>query len=219
MSEIKNVEFAKNPEPRCPCILLLDTSLSMDGQPINELNLGLKAFQAGIVDDKLAMQRVEIAIVTFGPVVIKQDFISASEFNAPQLSVADETPMGEAIIRALNLLSQRKKEYKKNGIQHFRPWIFLITDGAPTDGNDNWEKAKAALREAEDKKKIAFFAVGVENADMNKLAELSIRQPLQLKGLDFKNMFVWLSASLSSVSHSNPGDDVTLQTPMGWGTV
>ena len=31
-------DFASNPEPRCPCILLLDVSGSMNGRPINELN-------------------------------------------------------------------------------------------------------------------------------------------------------------------------------------
>ena len=33
-------DFASNPEPRCPCILLLDVSGSMSGRPINELNTG-----------------------------------------------------------------------------------------------------------------------------------------------------------------------------------
>jgi hypothetical protein len=38
-------EFADNPEPRCPCLLLLDTSVSMRGRPIDELNAGLIAFK------------------------------------------------------------------------------------------------------------------------------------------------------------------------------
>ena len=37
--------FADNPEPRCPCVLLLDTSGSMAGQPIRELNDGIQAFK------------------------------------------------------------------------------------------------------------------------------------------------------------------------------
>ena len=38
-------EFADNPEPRCPCLLLLDVSGSMAGGKIEELNAGLKAFE------------------------------------------------------------------------------------------------------------------------------------------------------------------------------
>jgi hypothetical protein len=37
------VEFAENPEPRCACVLLLDTSGSMAGEKIDSLNEGLKA--------------------------------------------------------------------------------------------------------------------------------------------------------------------------------
>ena len=43
--EHKNDDFASNPEPRCPCLLLLDVSGSMRGHPIDELNAGLNTFK------------------------------------------------------------------------------------------------------------------------------------------------------------------------------
>lgn len=65
-------DFASNPEPRCPCILLLDVSGSMNGRPINELNAGLVTFRDELLADSLALKRVELGIVTFGPVHVEQ---------------------------------------------------------------------------------------------------------------------------------------------------
>ena len=59
------VTFAENPEPRCPCLLLLDTSGSMAGQPITELNDGLREFYAELQGDSLAIKRVEVALISF----------------------------------------------------------------------------------------------------------------------------------------------------------
>ena len=53
-------DFASNPEPRCPCILLLDVSSSMSGRPINELNAGLVTFRDELLADSLALKRVEV---------------------------------------------------------------------------------------------------------------------------------------------------------------
>ncbi len=212
----ETIEFAHNPEPRCPCVLLLDKSSSMSGQPISELNNGLKTFEEELKKDKLAALRVEVAIVAFGPVNLRQDFVTASQFNAPSLVATGDTPMGAAIHLALDCIDNRKKTYKSNGITCYRPWVFLVTDGAPTD---DWQLAAARVHEAENNKKVAFFAVGVENADMGVLRQIATRTPLKLRGLCFKEMFLWLSSSLISVSHSKPGEDVPLQTPVGWGIV
>jgi uncharacterized protein YegL len=133
--------------------------------------------------------------------------------------------MGEAVVTALKLLTERKTESKNAGIQYYRPWVFLLTDGGPTDGNSShWSEAKKLIKEGEAGKKFSFFTVGVEGADLERLTELNpARTPLKLQGLEFKKMFQWLSSSQQSVSRSNPGDVVPLQNPtagpMGWASV
>jgi uncharacterized protein YegL len=57
-------DFAQNPEPRCPCLLLLDTSGSMQGRPIAALNEGIKVFKDELLGDTLAAKRVEVATLT-----------------------------------------------------------------------------------------------------------------------------------------------------------
>jgi uncharacterized protein YegL len=212
-------EFAENPEPRCPCLLLLDTSGSMNGSPIQELNSGLNTFKDAIAADSLALKRVEVALVTFGPVQVQNDFQTVDLFVSPTLVASGDTPMGAAIEMGLNMLEQRKQAYKSNGISYYRPWVFLITDGGPTD---NWRSAAERVHQGENLKAFSFFAVGVENANIEILKQIAVREPLKLKGLRFQDLFVWLSNSLGAVSRSSTDDQVQLSnpaTPEGWASV
>ena len=212
------VDFADNSEPRCPCILLLDVSGSMFGAPIKALNDGLHIFRDDLNKDGLTKKRVEVAIVTFESTVkVVQDFVTADKFQPPTLEVGGATYMGAGIDKALDILQARKASYKANAINYYRPWIFMITDGSPSD-NEVVDRAAQRIRDEEARKKVAFFAVGVEGVNMTRLSQIVVRPPMKLTGLNFQEMFQWLSASMSGVSHSQLDEQVPLQKP-GWGSV
>jgi uncharacterized protein YegL len=209
-------EFTDNPEPRCACLLLIDTSGSMGGAPIRELNAALQSFKEELSQDSLAMKRVEIAVVTFGPVEVQSDFQTVDMWHPPQLTASGDTPMGAAIVQGLEMLRQRKDQYRANAIEVFRPWVFLMTDGGPTD---QWQRAADMVKEGEASKGFAFFGVGVQNANMDTLAKICppTRPPVKMAGLQFKEMFMWLSSSLSTVSASQPGAGrLMIAPPTGW---
>lgn len=215
MNDVKQVSQALSPvekilsEPRAPRTI----------RPIDELNAGLLAFRSELMVDELAVKRVELSLVTFGPVRKITDFQTPDLFRAPKLAAEGDTPMGKAIEKAVDIVSERKAAYRQNGVSYYRPWIFLISDGEPTD---DWRRSAELVRAGEQTKSFAFFAVGVEGANFDILNRIAVRQPLKLNGLRFREMFMWLSSSLSSVSRSSPGDEVALENPAkpdGWASV
>jgi uncharacterized protein YegL len=192
----------------------------MQGAPIAALNEGLRTFKETLTQDSLAARRVEVAVVTFDSEVnVAQDFITADQFEPPALTAQGLTHMGAAIHKALEMVQARKTQYRANGVAYYRPWVFMITDGAPQGETDFVvEQAAQRIQAEEASKHVAFFAVGVEGADMTRLTRLVVRTPVKLIGLNFAEMFVWLSASMQAISQSNPDDQVALPPP-GWGAV
>lgn len=222
MSDLNDVidnELADNPTKRVPVCLCLDTSSSMSGNPIMQLNEGVKLFYEAINGDVVAKQSADVCIVTFGcgGVNCVQDFQSIADELAPSFSAGSNTPMGSAASLALDLLETRKKEYQDNGIEYFQPWLVLITDGAPTD---SWTSAAQRVSDLANKKKLTVFAIGVDGCNLEVLAHFSPkRAPIMLKGLNFQEFFQWLSQSVTVTSHSRPGEAINLPDTKGWGTL
>lgn len=223
------IEIANPQHPHCATILLVDTSGSMAGDKIRQLNDGLRSFRDDVLGDDLARKRVEVALITFGgDVTVEHEFGAIETFSASPLSANGGTPMGGAILEAVEMIRRRKQQYRSMGVDYYRPWIFLITDGEPTDmkpGDATWDEVVRAVHGGEDAKEFLFFAVGVEPADMNVLAQIAPpeRPPVQLRPGRFKEMFMWLSRSQQRVSASKVGEQVALENPaagpQGWAEI
>lgn len=223
--EFASIDLAENPDPRCPVILVLDASSSMDqvlpGQAqssLSALNSGLDVLVSELHQDPLAKRRVEVSFVTYGSEVTPATpFATVENLVLPSLVPSGVTSTGQALEVALDALEARKKEYKANGVEYYRPWLMLVTDGLATD---DLSGAIERICAAEASKKLSMFAIGVEGADMDQLAKLTpSRAPVKLQGVKFGELFTWLSASQSAVSASQPGDKVALPAPTGWAEV
>lgn len=221
-----------NPDPRIACALLLDTSASMGGEPIDQLNRGFALFCEEIKNDELAKKRAEITVITFGGLAqVVIPFTEGRDLYAQILEPTGGTPMGAALNLALDQLEAQKQAYKQAGLEYYRPWLFVLTDGAPTDGQE-FSDAAARLRNAEAARKVSVFGIGVgQAANLDQLRILSAqRAPVRLEGLSFREFFSWLSASLSAASASNAfgSSDASLEQaeageqiplpPAGWAT-
>ena len=215
----------ENPEPRCPVVLLLDASTSMQGAKIDALNNGVDRLNHELRSDPLASLRVEIAMVAVGRTARVLDvrgrgvpgspngdaFSPAKDFTPPTLDASGSTPLGAGMRLALTLLQSRKDELRDRGLPYYRPWIVLISDGAPND--PGWEQAAAAAVTAEQQNRVVVYPIGVKGADLATLARFSSRPPLMLRELAFNDLFAWLSASLQTVTQSQPGDKLQLPAP------
>ena len=194
-----------NPQPRCPCILLLDCSMSMQGVPLRELTEGVRQFMRDLQDDDCARFSVEPAVITFGgDVMLAVDFtpLSAGFVDVPEFVACGETPMGEALNQGLRLLDERKQLYRGHGLPYFQPWMVLLTDGQPTDSID---VAVSRLQALYRQRELVFFGVGIgAAANMRALARICPpdRPPKRLVELRFRELFTWLSQSLGQVSRS-----------------
>ncbi|MGN1201842.1 MAG: VWA domain-containing protein [Eubacterium sp.] len=216
-------DLVNNPTARVPVCLCLDTSGSMDGRPIDELNEGVKLFYDAIREDETALYSAEISIVTFGGYAeCVADFASLElQPDVPELSAGGMTPMGEAVNMGLDLLERRKEDYKERGVDYYQPWLVLMTDGAPNGDSGELSRAISRTVDLVNQKKLTVFPIGIgPDADMGVLAQFSPkRPPLKLQGLKFREFFSWLSKSVSKTSQSTPGESVKLDVEgiKGWG--
>jgi uncharacterized protein YegL len=113
----------------------------------------------------MAAKRVGVAVATFGPVNTVGDFQTADSF---------QPPMARAIEHELGMIREHKGRCRQGGIDYYRPWIFLITDGGPTDYS---QKAAARVREGKESRAFMFFAVGGEGAKFDTLRQIATRLP------------------------------------------
>lgn len=198
------------------CVLLVDTSTSMSGAAIDELNEGLRAFGEALMSDTLASTAADVCVINFNTeVTVEVPFSPAADYVAPTLSAGGLTALNEAIITGLDAIEQRKAKYRQIGVDYFKPWMFLLTDGSATDTEFDAD-AHQRLAEALANRKVNFFPMGIgASADIQALKSYTANgngPVLKAEKNNFKEAFVWLSNSLSILPDSVTGDK-TAETP------
>lgn len=222
-----SAESPENPEEKCTCALVIDTSGSMSGRPINELNDAIQNFHEEIKQDTELSEKLEVSLITFDSVV--ETLVEPSlgnNFSMPTLDTGGSTKLVDGVREGIDKVEARKDWYKQTGQPHKRPWVILMTDGAP-DSDQDIDGLSQEIEEGAKGKHFVFFPVGVQDANMDVLKQLSIDvtmedgekwevPPAKLQGLKFKEFFEWLSNSLKGVAEADRGDKVDMPDPQDW---
>ena len=167
---IPDLVLQDNTSQRLPCVIIVDGSRSMAGKAIKNLNEGLSVLERELKADDIASMRVQILVIRIGADGLRSehaevltDWTDAIDFSAPQITANGMTPLGKGVKLGLKKIEEQKKLYRNNQITYNRPWMFIITDGSPTDRD--WETAAASARKAEEQGKVVMFPIGTEDAN------------------------------------------------------
>lgn len=194
-------------ESHMACLLLLDTSGSMAGSPIEELNNGLNRFRNEVCEDPKTKSVLDVAIVEFNSEVsVVQEFDSILNMKDVHLAARGGTSMGAGLRTAIQMVDDRYRLYRRAGTEPYKPWIVMISDGEPTD---SIEGLSAELAQLEEEGKLKLWCLAVRGANTELLYSLT-KRVFEIDGYDFTNFFDWVNKSMRTVSVSSPTEDVVL---------
>lgn len=206
-------EQPSNFERKLPCALVIDTSGSMSGAPIQEASAGLKVFADEVLADATARQRVDLVIVTFdSDVEVARDFGLIGEAAVPTLTAKGTTRLVDGVRQAVELLKGRMDWYFSTGQDCYRPYLLVITDGQPDADQDVQglqDELRVLVTQGYDSpgkpghpRKFTVFTFGVDGAQTEQLARFSPTTPLMLKSQNFRDLFKYLGTLTKAVSRS-----------------
>jgi uncharacterized protein YegL len=213
------VGAADNCAQRLPIALVLDTSSSMAGRPIANLNTALAGLADDLRRDVQLSAIAELAIITFGHGGVTAwrgdepapngtpPFVPAGQLTVPRLSAGGVTPLMAAVDLTMRCVADEKARLKRRRLQYYRPHIWLFSDGQPIDGKGmvttDWRRLAATIHRAEADGRFVFFSVIVVSltpAGDTVLKKLTPDGHVRLEGFEFASVLRLVCATAESAA-------------------
>lgn len=208
-------------ERHLPVYLLLDTSGSMEGAPIESVRLGVEMFQREVSEDPFARDVVRVGVITFASdaQLVTGGLVPIANLQIPHLVASGVTRLDLAFRVLLESMDRDVKHPVKGGTKgDWRPMVFVLTDGRPTDENGNvtdrlWRPARDAVinRPRGQNKPSVIVAVGCgPDVDDETLKDISTGTAFRISGsgASFIALFQYITRSVTASvgPGGNPND-------------
>lgn len=189
---------------RLPVYLLLDTSGSMNGEPIQAVNVGLQSLMSSLRSDPHALDSVYISIITFDKEV--KEFLPLTEVSNVQLQEitcpkSGPTHLGEALEVVMKKIDSDIKLSSANQKGDWMPLLFIMTDGKPSD----MMKFKEMSSKIKSKKFGNIIACGAGPKAKEEYLKMLTDNVTMLDHMDsasFEAFFEWVSVVVNQGSKS-----------------
>lgn len=199
---------------RLPVYLVLDCSGSMSGEPIEAVKQGVKALISELKSDPQALETAYLSVITFDSTARQvSPLTELMLFKQPELNAVGTTAMGAALKLLVSCIKSEVKKSTDSQKGDWKPLVFLLTDGAPTD---SWQTVADELKRVRPANIIACAAGA--NADTKVLKQIteSVVMMNTLSAGDLAQFFAWVSGSIKMSSRSldaKPGGAIELPPP------
>ena len=190
---------------RRPVYLLLDISGSMYGAPVLAVQQGVQMIHNELMNNPHAIETVYLSVITFaGSAQQITQMSSVEDFKPPTLKADGNTALGAALTLLDQAIDRELHGNSEGRKGDYRPLVFLLTDGAPTDA---WKDQVAKLKARNGLKLGSFVAIGCgPNVNMITLKELTDGVPggvIRMTDTSpdaLHQFFKWVSASIQKTS-------------------
>jgi uncharacterized protein YegL len=186
---------------RLPVYFLLDCSESMAGEPIAALNEAIQMIHQDLMNDPQALETVHISIITFSIQAEQYELLPLDQFRPPPLFVGGaQKAIGDAFRILVKSIEQDLR--KNTATQHgdYRPLVFLLTDGSPTD-HYHYELQRLHSLRGSHKPTIVALGCG-GSVDVEMLHEITENVFLihTISPSVIRQFFQWISGSIATAS-------------------